>query len=317
MENLIISNPGGRCLDLTGARNVTIRNVTFRDCGTSSPVHSHYDAGLVHIEDANNITIESSLLDNFSSERFGGQRNNAIQISASSNITIANNSIRNVRSNIDDNSDDRGSRAIKVEFNSSNIQIRGNHLYNPGRNGIQLSRLQNVSGISITNNLIEGRGRWDSDFEDMINLFSASGTSSSPIRIAHNTLRNGGPSDSGTGIILGDGNDRTGATRYIVVENNKLVDPGHVGISLAGGDHITVRNNTIVGRGNVPLATTVGMTINDFGYTGGCRDHVVTGNRVWMDNQHLPSGVNHVWDPGTCRNNNRFDGNIFGDSSLR
>ena len=317
LENLVISNPDGRCIDLTNARNVTIRNVTIRDCGTNKAVSSFYDAGLIHIEDAANISIESSLIDNMSNELFGSKRNNAIQVRSSNNITIKNNSIRNIRSDIGNKGDDRGSRAIKVEEQSSRITISNNNFYNAGRNAIQLNRIQNAPGISISNNFIEGRGRWDSDYEDMINLFSASGTSSSPIRIANNTLRNGGPSGSGTGMILGDGNDHTGATRYVVVENNSLIDPGHVGINLAGGDHITVRNNTIVGRGNVPLATTTGMTINDYGYTGGCRDHVVTGNRVWMDNQHLPRGTNHVWNPQTCINNNRFEGNIFGDSSLR
>lgn len=317
LENLIISNPNGRCIDLTNAKNITIRNVTIRDCGTNNAISSYYDAGLVQIDNASNITIENSLFDNISNERFGNKRNNAIQVKSSSNITIKNNSIRNIRSNIGDKSDDRGSRAIKIEGSVKNISVRNNNFYNAGRNAVQISRVQNASGIAITDNSIEGRGRWDSDYEDMINLYSASGTSSSPIRIANNTLRNGGPSSSGTGIILGDGSDSTGATRYVVVENNRFIDPGHAGINLAGGDHITIRNNTIVGRGNVPLKTTVGFSINDFGYTGGCRNHVVTGNRVWMDNQHLPKGVNHVWNPGTCRNNNRIEGNTWGDSNLR
>lgn len=317
LENLIISNPNGRCIDLTNARDITIRNVTIQNCGTSQAVSSHYDAGLIHLEDSSNITITNSLIDNMSNERFGGHRNNAIQVRTSSQVTISNNSIRNVHSNINDNSDDRGSRAIKIERSASNISISGNQFYNAGRNAVQISRVQDAPGISIVNNTIEGRGRWDSDYEDMINLFSASGTSSSPIRITGNTMRNGGPSDSGTGIILGDGNSGVGVTRYIVVENNQMIDPGHVGINLAGGDHITVRNNTIVGRGNVPHKTTTGMTINNFGYTGSCQNHVVTGNRVWMDNQHLPSGVNHVWNSGNCNNGNQFSNNTFGDPSLR
>ncbi len=318
LENVIISNPGGRCIDLIGASNITLRNVTIENCGTSSAVTSpSYANGLIRIENANNITIEDSVLRNFSNERFGASRNNAIQITSSSNIRIHNNSIRDVHSNIDDNSDDRGNRAIVIEGASSNISIDRNSLYNAGRNGVQISGVRGGAGISVTNNTIEGRGRWNSDYEDMINLFSSSGTSSSPIRISGNTFRNGGPSDSGTGIILGDGNERRGPTQYIVVENNRFIDPGHVGINLAGGDHITIRNNTIVGTGNVPHATTVGMTINHFGYTAECRDHVITGNRVYMENQHLPDGVNHLWNPGTCTQNVQISGNNFGDSSLR
>ena len=318
LENMIISNPGGRCIDLIGASNITLRNVTIENCGTNSAVTSpSYFNGLIRIENANNITIEDSIIRNISNERFGGDRNNAIQITSSSNVTIRNNQIRDVRSNIDDNSNDRGNRAIVIEGSSSHVSINGNHMYNAGRNGVQISRVRGAAGLSITNNIIEGRGRWDSDYEDIINLYSSSGTSSSPIRISGNTIRNGGPSDSGTGIILGDGDQGRGPTQYVVVENNRFIDPGHVGINLAGGDHITVRNNTIIGTGNVPHRTTVGMTINHFGYSSECRDHVVTGNRVYMENQHLPDGVNHLWNPGTCTQNVQISGNNFGDSSLR
>lgn len=317
LENLIITNPNGRCVDLTNARNITIRNVTIRNCGTRSAVSSHYDTGLIQIKNASHITIEASLIDNMSNESFGHERNNAFQISSSQHITVKNSSIRNIHSNIGDKSNDKGNRAIKIEGTSSHITINGNTFYNAGRNAVQITRVQNAPGISITYNVIEGRSRWDSDYEDMINLYSASGTASSPIRIANNRLKNGGPSTTGTGMILGDGNHSAGVTKYIVAENNTLIDPGHVGINLAGGDYITVRNNTIVGRGDVPHKTTVGMTINDYGYTGSCSNHVVTGNRVWMDNQHLPGGVNHVWEPGTCSKNNRIENNVFGDASLR
>lgn len=317
LENLVISNPNGRCIDLTDAKNITIRNVTIKDCGTKKAVSGSYDNGLIQIKDAQNITIEATLIDNMANESFGDKRNNAIHISSSTNITIKNNSIRNVRSNIADKGGDRGNRAIKMEGATAHVTISGNNFYNAGRNAVQITRVRNAPGISITNNVIEGRGRWDSDYEDMINLYSASGTSSSPIYIANNRLRNGGPSSTGTGMILGDGNESAGATKYVLVENNRLIDPGHVGINLAGGENITIRNNTILGTGNVPLKTTVGFTINDYGYAGGCRNHVVTGNRVWMDNQHLPSGVNHVWNPGTCENNNRIENNVFGDASLR
>ncbi len=317
LENLIISNPNGRCISMVGSKNITIRNVTVRDCGTQKAVSSHYDTGLINIENATNISLEGSLIDNMSNEGFGAERNNAIQIASGTNITIRNNTIQNVRSDISQKDGDKGSRAIKIHGNSSAITIDKNRFYNAGRNAVQVSRVRGAANMTITNNVIEGRGRWDSDYEDMINLYSSSGTSSSPIRIAGNRLRNGGPSTTGTGMILGDGSSSVGPSQYIVAENNVLIDPGHVGINLAGGDHITVRNNTILGSGNVPHKTTVGMTINHYGYSSECRDHVVTGNRVWMDNQHLPKGVNHAWIPGTCTTNVQIDGNTFGDATLK
>ncbi len=317
LQDLIISNPNGRCIDLTGARNVTIRNVTIQNCGTSAPVKGHYDAGLIQIENASNITITNSVIDNMSAKRFGSSRNNAIQIRSSTNVSVNNNAIRNVHSNIKDKSNDHGNRAIKIEGTTSHVSITNNRFTNAGRNAVQITRVRNAGGMVISNNTIEGRGRWDSDYEDMINLYSASGTRNDPIRISGNTLRNGGPSTSGTGIILGDGNKSAGPTQFVIAEGNRLTDPGHVGINLAGGTDITVRNNTIVGRGNVPHKTTTGFTINHFGYSTECKNHVVTGNRVWMDNQHLGSGVNHTWIPNTCTQNVTIKDNNFGDASLR
>lgn len=317
LENLIITNPDGRCLDLTGARNVTIRRVTFLSCGTDRALTDGYDTGLIQIVDAQGITIENSTIRNFSNEAFGGERNNAIQISGSSNIVIRSTWFKQINSDISDGQGDKGNRAIKVTGSMNGLTIDSNHFDDAGRNAVQISRLRGGERISITNNVIEGRGRWDSDYEDMINLFSSSGTASDPIHISGNTFRNGGPSRSGTGIILGDGNISSGPSQYILVENNRFIDPGHVGINLAGGNNITIRNNTIVGTGDVPHRTTTGFTINHFGYSTDCRDHVVTGNRVWMDNQHLSSGTNHAWVPQTCTSNVQLSGNIFGDETLR
>lgn len=312
LENIVISNPGGLCLDLTGASDITIRNVSIINCGTEQAISDGYSVGLINIENAQNITIENSIIRDISNAAFGSNRNNAIEIENSSNITIRSNFIGDINSDISENSGDRGSRSISVVGSAWEISIDGNHFANAGRNAVQLSRVRGATGISITNNLIEGRARWDSDFEDMINLFSSSGTPDDPIRISGNTMRNGGPSRSGTGIIVGDGEPNSGDTQYVVVEDNVLIDPGHVGINLAGGNNITVANNIIVGTGDVPLATTVGMTINDFGYSTECRDHVVTGNRVWMDNQHTSSGTNHLWNPRTCNDNVQLSGNVFG-----
>ena len=312
LENVVISNPSGVCVDLTGASDVTLRNVSVVGCGTEQAVSGGYSAGLIHIENARNITIENSVIRDMSNEAFGGSRNNAIEVQDSSNVTIRSNFIGDVRSDIGDKSDDRGNRAIFVEGESSGIRIDSNRFYNAGRNAVQVSRVRDAVGISVTNNVVDGRGRWDSDYEDMINLFSSSGTAGDPIVVSGNTLRNGGPSTSGTGIILGDGNTSSGATQFVLVEDNVLIDPGHVGISLAGGNNITIRDNIIVGIGEVPHTTTVGFTINDYGYSAECRDHVVADNQVWMDNQHLPSGTNHLWNPGTCTNNVALNNNIFG-----
>ena len=129
-------------------------------------------------------------------------------------------------------------------------------------------------------------------------------------------MRNGGPSNTGTGMILGDGSPATGPSQYITAEDNVIVDPGHVGINLAGGDHITIRNNKIYSNRDVPSdrPNTVGFAMNHFNYSQDCHSHTVTGNRVFQKNQLLSRGFNHVWDTGTCGVTQ--SGNVFGDSSL-
>lgn len=317
LENVVISNPGGRCISARNAKNLTLRNVTVQNCGTTDAVWDGYDTGMIDIDNSNTITIENSIIRNISAGQFGGARNNAIQIINSPNITIKNNLIQDIHSNISDKGGDNGNRAISVQGNNSHkIRIERNTFRNAGRNALQIKQARNLSGISFSNNIVEGRGAWNSDYEDMVNMYSSSGRSGDPIVIRGNYMRNGGPSNSGTAIIVGDGNTGAGPSQFILVERNVMVNPGHVGINLAGGDNIVVKDNVIYGNVNVPHDTTVGLIINHFGYSSECRDHVVTGNRVYMQNQHKNGNVNHVWIPGSCTQNVRVEGNNFGDQSL-
>lgn len=317
LENVVISNPDGRCISIRNASNLTLRNVTIENCGTNAAVWDGYDTGMVDIDNSNSITIENSIIQNISAGHFGGARNNAVQIMNSPNITIRNNIFRDIHSNIANKGGDNGNRSISLQGNNShNVRIDHNSFLNAGRNALQIKQARNMSGLSFTNNIVEGRGAWNSDYEDMVNMYSSSGRSGDPIVIRGNYMRNGGPSNSGTAIIVGDGNAGAGASQFILVERNVMVNPGHVGINLAGGDNIIVRDNIIYGNTNVPHSTTVGLIINHFGYSYECRDHVVTGNRVYMQNQHHYGNVNHVWITGSCNQNVRVEGNYFGDDSL-
>lgn len=87
------------------------------------------------------------------------------------------------------------------------------------------------TNINIVDNLIIG-----GDTEDIISYFTAVGGLCARNRIDGS----GWVSTSGTGIILGDGG---GAG--IVVEDNTLLNPGQVGIGIAGGQDHVVRNNVI------------------------------------------------------------------------
>ena len=87
------------------------------------------------------------------------------------------------------------------------------------------------TNISITDNLIVG-----GETEDIISFFTAVGG-----LCARNKIDGSGwASSSGTGIILGDGGGSD-----IVVEDNTLLNPGQVGIAIAGGQDHVVRNNIV------------------------------------------------------------------------
>ena len=183
LENLTISNPEGRCLTIRGARNITIRNVTVSECGTQSAVWDGYDTGLILIEDSSGITIESSIITRMAAEDHGGARNNAIHVIDSTDVQIINNEISDVFSDIERKAEDQGNRAISVQGSSSGLTIEQNTFRNAGRNALQLARARDLEGVSFSDNLVEGRGPWDSDYEDMISLYSASGTPDDPIVI--------------------------------------------------------------------------------------------------------------------------------------
>lgn len=318
LENMIISNEYGACLSAVNARNIVIRNVTFEKCGTRRSVRAGYDTGLILISNSSNVTVENSRFQTMSDGRFAADRNNTLQIVNSPNTTIINNEFLDIRSvPVVAGNNDLGSRAIMVRDpgssgRSNNLMISGNRFFDAGRNAIQLSGVRAVSGVRIENNRIEGRGPWDSDYEDMISLYASSGTEANNIVIRGNYLRNGGPSRTGTGIAVGDED-----SSYTTVEDNVLVDPGHVGIAIVGGHRNTVRDNIIYGDHDVTHATTSGMLIKFFPgqYAETCTAISVTGNRVFMRNQHLWHGVNHVYNAQNCPGL-VIGGNIFGDEEL-
>ncbi|MEM6459102.1 MAG: right-handed parallel beta-helix repeat-containing protein [Planctomycetota bacterium] len=103
-------------------------------------------------------------------------------------------------------------------------------------------------GQAITHNLLVNR-RGRSVAEDGINLFKAHGTAGSPILVAHNELHgdpdhgSDGFSRSGSGIMLGDAGGSHQLARH-----NAVYNAGQVGIGVAGGGHITVDDNLVLGQ---------------------------------------------------------------------
>ena len=234
IENVHVSNPGGKCVVVTNASNVTIRNSTIGPCGSEA----------VYLSDVDGAVVEGNY------------------------ITGTGNGV--------------------LVHRSDSVRVDGNAFVDAGRNFVQFDKV-NGAGSSISGN----RGQNElggSNAEDLISLYLSNGTASSPIMVVGNHLRNGGPSNSGSGIMLGDGGGS-----YQFVEGNVLVDPGQVGIGVASGTNMTVRGNRIYSS-SVPWSN-VGLYVwNQYG--AACGNVEVSGNQVnWTNGGGSSNGW---WGGGGC-----------------
>lgn len=234
--------------------------------------------------------------------RIRNSANNAVSLDDCHNVVIQGNLMEKVASGV-------------YAHKSTAVQVVGNLCYDvqgPMPRG-QLVQFDKVTGAGnlVMGNVAVNRHR-QSTPEDMINLFQSVGTADSPIRVELNHL-SGDPdvgsqdlSSSGSGIMLGDG----GGQHQLCVDNT-LINPGQVGIGVAGGGNIQVVGNTIVGQqSNV---ANVGLyTWNQY-KDAASGPVTVAHNRVQWINADGRS--NHYW------NGNGFtqvtkQNNTFGDATL-
>jgi hypothetical protein len=143
--------------------------------------------------------------------------------------------------------------------------------------------------------------------EDQINIYESSGTVESPIQVIGNKLKGGGPSPSGGGITVADGNL---AGQYILVQDNVTVDTGVGGVGSAGGKFVSLLDNQIFSTPNA--VNWVGLTVINFTGSLPCSDITVTGNHVNWTNRWGPDTNGHV---SGC-SNVTWDRNIFQDPTI-
>ena len=182
---------------------------------------------------------------------------------------------------------------------STSVVVDDNTFEDAGRNFVQFDKVSG-DGSSISRNVGEN-DLGNSTAEDMISLFESSGTEASPIRIVGNQLRNGGPSDSGSGILLGDGGGS-----FQIAEDNRLVNTGQVGIGVASGTNIAVADNKVYSEAQ-PWSN-VGIYVWNQ-YPTECANITVSGNQVnWTS---ATGRQNHWFNGGGCSGVDRSD-NEFG-----
>jgi parallel beta-helix repeat protein len=173
-------------------------------------------------------------------------------------------------------------------LDSSSIVISGNTISNAGRNPVQFDKVTGSGNVVSDNEIHNQEG--SSETEDSISIYESSGTESSPLVVEGNLISQGGSSRSGSGILVGDNGGS-----HVVVRGNTLINPGQVGIGVAGGQNISVVDNLVVSEA-FPWSN-VGIYVWDQ-YDTGCEGIEVRGNVVeWYNST---GGVNPFWDAGNC-----------------
>ena len=240
----------------------------------SVPFLSRPASAPIRLKGCGNLVIENH------SFRDLGPDVEAIHLEKCHNVTIRANDFARVAQAITA----VDSTNIRVEWNRYE-DILGPHA-RAGLHRANFVQFDKVHGGYIGNN--KGRG---GDTEDIVSLHNSGGTAAAPLVVEQNHFEGTNwTSDSGSGIALGDG----GST-HSIARGNTLLNPGQVGIFIAGGTDNEILDNIVYGEARP--SSNVGIYVWDQ-TDDPCSGHEVRGNRV---NWHRADGdSNPGWNPGNC-----------------
>lgn len=206
----------------------------------------------------------------------------AIHLENCKNITIIDCTFENVQSGL------RASLSQGIKFEHNDVTNLVGRLKGSNELGIMAQFIEvSGAGNSISYNAAENF-LGESSTEDIINLWMSNGTQQSPITVKGNWLRGGGDSDSGGGILIGDGGGS-----YQIAEDNILVDPGQYGIGIAGGHNMTLRNNKVYAKKQ--YFTNVGMSICNWYEKETGQSHTITVENNLLNYTNKGGFVHNWW----------------------
>ena len=260
----VTSYVASSAINLAGAHDITISGKSIN--GGTVPA--------ISLSNCYNVTITQNSL--------GNSSNVGIYLYNCYNITIEYNYITNVSAGVYVDHSTGGGIIVNYNqfLNMTGPGPRGQFVQfntvSGANNSISYNKAQNVSGKSNP--------------QEAINLYMSKGTAASPILVNGNWIMGGGPSTSGGGIQLGD----TGGS-YETASNNILVNPGQMGLSISGGDHISMTNNTVFAKAQ--SFTNVGVVVwGQAGYS--VTSSTVSGNNVNFSNAQNVQNDSYL-GPGT------------------
>ena len=268
-------------ITLNGASNLTIRGDSI--VAGAGPA--------ICLSNCSNIHITKSRLLN-------GTNVNAVGISLfnCTNITVDSCYITNVASGV-------------YAINSTGVVVNFNQMQNmlgpfPRGQFVQFNGVKGA-GNKVTNNKFQNI-MGQSYPEDAISMYETNGTAQSPVMISGNSIKGGGPSNTGGGIMLGD----SGGS-YQIAENNTLVNPGQYGMAVSGGTNMQIQNNQIYAAKNT--FTNVGIYVDNQN-TSSCSIIIVNSNKVnWTNSNGV---VNGGWNAYNCGTVSEWSTNTWSAATL-
>lgn len=205
--------------------------------------------------------------------QFVGIADDAIVLDDCNNVTVTAN---------DFSGDVGGVYALR----STNVTVTWNRFQNIGDGTIGSGHSNYVQFNNVTGGLIDHNKGIGGNTEDMVSVYQ-----SNSITVNNNQFEGTNwTSGSGSGIALGDGGGNNNTA-----SNNILINPGQVGIFIAGGTGNSILNNTIYGAQRPK--SNVGIYVWNQS-SAACSNATVNGNQVsWYNAAGAP---NPFWDGENC-----------------
>lgn len=208
----------------------SVKHSNLSDFVISGKVFSKLSTHAIHLDKCRNVIIEDCVMTDILN---ASSPVCAIYLTNCANVSISGCSFKNVNNGVYA----IGCSGISVVnnecFEIQRVKPRGqfcqmNSCSGAG-NRIAFNYVRNTLGKSST--------------EDIVSIYKCNGTAESYILVENNAFYGGGPSVSGTGILIGDNG---GSFQH--VRNNIMVDVGQCGIGMAGGSNMIIENNKIFGK---------------------------------------------------------------------
>jgi hypothetical protein len=234
IEGLQITSDAGDCVTLNNSSNVTIRASEIGPCAGNAVV----------ISGGSSITLADNYIH---SERYPASccdTGDGIFASNTAMLTVEGNVVAFGESN--------------VVLESTNVaNITGNFLLNPLNDGVLKGgynvRVTGSQSVALTDNYT--LASVDSVYPFPENQQNSFDFSLSNVVSANGNYVTGGHNVSGCGIIANDG------ANSATFQNNKLVDTGQCGISIASGTNQTVDSNDVLNSNPVVGGGNDGITV--------------------------------------------------------